>query len=70
MSIGIICSMMIAGFAAVLVGYGFEAPVGEARGYRTERSVIRIDGNDDFTEANGVVSGTGTEEDPYIISGW
>jgi len=70
MSIGIVCSLLIAGLFAVMVGTGFEGPVGDARGYQTERSVIRIDGNDDFTEANGVVSGTGTEDDPYIISGW
>ena len=32
--------------------------------------VIRIDGDDDFTSENGVVSGSGTESDPYIISYW
>jgi len=31
---------------------------------------ITILGNGDFTEENGVVAGSGTEEDPYIISGW
>ncbi|MCG2826892.1 MAG: PKD domain-containing protein [Thermoplasmatales archaeon] len=31
---------------------------------------IRIDGNSDFTEANGVTGGNGTESNPYIIEGW
>ncbi|MDI6708973.1 MAG: right-handed parallel beta-helix repeat-containing protein, partial [Candidatus Thermoplasmatota archaeon] len=31
---------------------------------------IYIGGNDDFTEENGVVGGSGTESDPYVIEGW
>ncbi|MCK4405050.1 MAG: right-handed parallel beta-helix repeat-containing protein, partial [Hadesarchaea archaeon] len=31
---------------------------------------IHIVGNDNFTEANGVISGSGTLEDPYIIGYW
>jgi len=31
---------------------------------------IYIDGNDAFTPENGVVSGSGTEDDPYVIEGW
>lgn len=31
---------------------------------------ITILSNSDFTSANGVVSGTGTSWDPYVISGW
>lgn len=31
---------------------------------------IRINGNDDFTSKNGVVTGDGTKENPYIIEGW
>lgn len=31
---------------------------------------IHIYGNADFTAENGVVSGTGSSEDPYIIEGW
>jgi len=30
---------------------------------------VKITSDDDFTEANGVTSGTGTADDPYIISG-
>ncbi|TMI42602.1 hypothetical protein E6H21_00105 [Candidatus Bathyarchaeota archaeon] len=33
-------------------------------------SNILIVGNSEFTLANGVVSGTGTSGDPYVISGW
>jgi parallel beta-helix repeat protein len=31
---------------------------------------ISISGDDEFTEANGVTSGAGTEDDPYIIENW
>ena len=31
---------------------------------------IFINGNDEFTSDNGVTGGTGTSEDPYVISGW
>ncbi|MBU1158638.1 MAG: right-handed parallel beta-helix repeat-containing protein [Candidatus Thermoplasmatota archaeon] len=31
---------------------------------------IMIDGDEAFTEENGVVGGNGTEGEPYIISGW
>lgn len=34
------------------------------------RPPIAINGNAGFTAANGVVGGTGTTEDPYLISGW
>jgi parallel beta-helix repeat protein len=36
----------------------------------TTHSTISIDGNAGFTNASGVVSGSGSEIDPYIISGW
>lgn len=31
---------------------------------------IKIIGNDDFLPENGVVSGSGSTEDPFVISGW
>ena len=37
--------------------------------YRRHRA-ISINGNDDFTRRHGVIRGDGTEENPYIISGW
>ena len=36
----------------------------------TEHSPILINGNDGFTSTNGVTGGTGTSNDPYVISGW
>jgi len=33
-------------------------------------SPILINGNDGFTSDNGVTGGTGTSNDPYLISGW
>ncbi len=31
---------------------------------------ILINGNDEFTQDNGVAGGSGTSDDPYMISGW
>ncbi len=36
----------------------------------TNRPPILIAGNDGFTADNGVTGGTGTSDDPYVISGW
>jgi len=36
----------------------------------TSHDPIYIVGDDAFTESNGVVSGSGTKDDPYIINGW
>ncbi|MEW6069840.1 MAG: right-handed parallel beta-helix repeat-containing protein, partial [Candidatus Thermoplasmatota archaeon] len=41
----------------------------QARNY-TEHAPIYIYGDAEFTAANGVVSGSGTATDPYIIEGW
>ena len=35
-----------------------------------QRGYIVINGNTGFTAANGVIGGTGTSADPYIMSGW
>jgi len=35
-----------------------------------DREPIYIYGDDDFTIANGVMSGSGTADDPYVIEGW
>ena len=37
---------------------------------REPHAPITILGNDDFTAANGVLYGTGTLDDPYIIAAW
>jgi parallel beta-helix repeat protein len=36
----------------------------------TPRAPIYIEGNENFTPANGVTSGSGTENDPYIVESW
>jgi len=36
----------------------------------TQHTPISIKGNDNFTSTNGVTSGHGTEDDPYIIENW
>jgi len=36
----------------------------------TSHGPIYIDGDEDFTSANGVVAGSGTESDPYMIKNW
>jgi len=36
----------------------------------SEHSPILINGNDAFTSDNGVTGGTGSSNDPYLISGW
>jgi parallel beta-helix repeat protein len=36
----------------------------------SNHNLICIEGDSEFTWANGVVSGSGTPEDPYLISGW
>ncbi len=36
----------------------------------TPHDPIYIEGNDDFTTTNGIVAGSGTAGDPYIIEGW
>ncbi len=41
-----------------------------ASSHYTPHSPIYIDGNANFTAANGVTGGTGTPLDPYIIHGW
>ncbi len=37
---------------------------------RANHDPIRINGNSDFDAAHGVTGGSGTESDPYLISGW
>ncbi len=39
-------------------------------GATTDRGPISIIGDDAFNSTNGVTSGSGTDADPYIISGW
>ena len=36
----------------------------------SQRGPISILGDTDFTTENGVVGGTGTQDDPYVVAGW
>lgn len=58
------CSMLVAS----MIG-GFVWLVPEASAY-TPHAPIVISGDADFTPANGVTGGFGTESEPYLISGW
>ena len=40
------------------------------RALQTVRAPILIEGDANFTAANGVVAGSGTPSDPYVIAGW
>ncbi len=65
------CLFVTVVMSAILVPLG-EAPV-ESAGASVcpnPHSPIFIDGNADFTPANGVTSGNGTLSNPYIIEGW
>jgi hypothetical protein len=44
-------------------------PEYETEGY-TPHAPIYINGDENFTEENGVTGGSGTINDPYIIEGW
>jgi len=55
---GMIALVLAAVACAAVVGLG------------ASRGPIAILGNGDFTEENGVVSGSGTTADPYVIAGW
>ena len=45
-------------------------PYGNILDCGRDHEPIEINGDGDFTAANGVIRGAGTPADPYIISGW
>ena len=65
--VGLMVAAMAVALSVVLVG-------GQIGGggflWCGNREPIYIYGNDDFTVKNGVMSGSGTADDPYIIEGW
>jgi len=61
----IIASLIVPAISLLSVSPSSAAPEG-----LTSHDPIHIEGNDDFTAANGVTSGSGTASDPYIIEGW
>ena len=62
------------GIALVLIAVMLIAPTGlkgqAPTDVLTPRGAILIQGNEDFTSGNGVRSGSGTPDDPYVIEGW
>lgn len=60
--------------AALVLAVGlmatYVAPAQADPNERTERDSIQISGDRQFNPANGVRSGSGTAQDPYVISGW
>jgi parallel beta-helix repeat protein len=50
--------------------YKEDAPIKYANTKVDNHPPIHIDGNEEFTSENGVIGGSGTEEDPYIIENW
>lgn len=58
--------ILIAVLSVVLVG----GQIGGGFLWWGNREPIYIYGDDDFTYGNGVMSGSGTATDPYIIEGW
>ncbi|MGC9530538.1 MAG: right-handed parallel beta-helix repeat-containing protein [Candidatus Bipolaricaulaceae bacterium] len=53
----------------VLLAVGAWAGLAVAQGLAPHDPIF-IYGDEDFTWANGVVAGSGTADDPYVISGW
>jgi parallel beta-helix repeat protein len=54
----------------VSLGQGLTVSISvEVSAYISHGSIL-IDGDDDFTAANGVLGGSGTSVDPYMIEGW
>ncbi len=54
---------------AIILGFILTVALGTAA-LATSRGPIVIRSDTDFTADNGVVSGSGTPDDPYIIAGW
>lgn len=68
-TLGAIAALLITSFPAPAASACDTAALAASTDY-TVRERITIVGNDDFTEENGVVSGSGGSKDPYIIEGW
>ena len=54
-------------FSGLVVFFTTKAEV--ARAYTSHQPIL-IEGNSDFTSANGVTGGSGTPVDPYVIEDW
>ncbi|MEM4293549.1 MAG: NosD domain-containing protein, partial [Thermoplasmata archaeon] len=67
-------TMLLLGTFCVIVWHGASASSPRTREIvkteGTPHAPIYINGNGNFTSANGVIAGSGTPEDPYIIEGY
>jgi parallel beta-helix repeat protein len=63
----LLSTLMIISIVALAIPLWSPSPVHAAS---TAHTPILIVGDDNFTVANGVTSGSGTENDPYIIENW
>lgn len=63
---GLVALLFLASIS--LLGASLITPV-KASSYLPHAPIL-IDGNGNFTFANGVTSGSGTRSDPYVIQGW
>ncbi|PKK81310.1 MAG: hypothetical protein CVT47_03105 [Thermoplasmata archaeon HGW-Thermoplasmata-2] len=65
---------LVAAVAFGLVAAGIFVPIfpeaAAQDSFYIPHAPIRINGNSDFNELNGVSGGSGTEDDPYVIRGW
>ena len=59
----------IAACLTTMLAYGAQASVITSE-EKTQRDRILISGDAQFNPANGVRSGSGTQQDPFVISGW
>ena len=59
-------------FVTALLGFtvGMSLPLPRPAPAYTPHAEIFIDGNADFTAANGVTAGTGSPSDPFVLEGW
>ncbi|HDJ25985.1 MAG TPA: hypothetical protein ENF34_01550, partial [Candidatus Bathyarchaeota archaeon] len=73
--LALLTAFLMAISALSVLGNALVPPAQASEGRRpgpayTERGPIEIYGDEDFTSENGVVGGSGTPDDPYIIEGW
>jgi len=66
----LLATLIVASLMALAISLLSVSPSSAALEGLTPHDPIMIVGNDDFTAANGVVAGSGTADDPYIIEGW
>ncbi|MDI6707608.1 MAG: hypothetical protein QME47_00720, partial [Candidatus Thermoplasmatota archaeon] len=71
LAISILAGILVLSAIVVLAGNAGVATVSETKSESIGKGIashapIYINGNSQFTSANGVTSGSGTESDPYI----